>query len=362
MTGGKASGNEGSASERVRGSGVPERNGGVSIKSVAERAGVSIATVSRVINTPDLVAPETSRRVQAAIAEVGYRPNLFAKGLLTRRSRVIGVSLPDIHGQFYSDLMRSADERACELGYHLLVSSNAHRPDVGPESSFALDLADGLIVMLTESSRADLDAIARLSLPTVVIGADKPGLGLETITIDNASGVREAVEHLLAGTPAERCCFVGGHRGNIDSDERCAAFIETLRAHGHEPSVEQVALGEYGFDWGWEWATAALNAERLRGSAVLTANDEIAIGVASAARDAGLLIPRDVRLVGFDDSALCRFMRPPLSSVRVPIDEIGQEAVNALVRRLENPKSTPRRACLQTALVVRESSAVGRTR
>lgn len=360
MTDHKASPNDGTSPERSRIG--PERNGGVSIKNVAERAGVSIATVSRVINSPDLVAPETSRRVQAAIAEVGYRPNLFAKGLLTRRSRVIGVSLPDIHGQFYSDLMRSADERACELGYHLLVSSNAHRPDVGPESSFALDLADGLIVMLTESSRADLEAVAKLRIPTVVIGADKPGLGLETITVDNASGAREASEHLLSGTPANQCYFVGGHRGNIDSDERCAAFAQALRAHGHEPTEDQVALGEYGFDWGWEWATRALNAERLRGAAVLTANDEIAIGVASAARDAGLLIPRDVRLVGFDDSALCRFMRPPLSSVRVPIDEIGQEAVNALVRRLENPASTPRRACLQTSLITRESSsfAVGR--
>lgn len=351
-----ASPNDPPSSERTRT--APERNGGASIRSVAERAGVSIATVSRVLNSPELVAPETSRRVQAAIAEIGYRPNLFAKGLLTRRSRVIGVSLPDIHGQFYSDLMRSADARACELGYHLLVSSNAHRPDVGPENSFALDLVDGLIVMLTESSRADLEAIAHLKLPTVVIGADKPGLGLETITVDNATGAREATRHLLAGTAAHQCYFVGGHPGNIDSDERCAAFVQTLRDAGHEPTEQQVALGEYGFDWGWEWAVRALHEERLRGAAVLTANDEIAIGVASAARDAGLQIPHDLRLVGFDDSALCRFMRPPLSSVRVPIDEVGQEAVDALIRRLEKPKTTPRRACLQTSLIIRESSSI----
>jgi len=336
------------------------RSGAVSIRSVAERAGVSIATVSRVLNTPHQVSTSTADRVRKAIGELEYRPNLFAKGLLTKRSRVIGVSLPDIHGEFYSELMCALDDRACELGYHLLVSSNAHRVDTRPENGFALDLVDGLIVMLTERSGVDLDAIGRLQHPAVVIGVDEPGLDVETITVDNRMGARKATEHLLESTPADRCYFVGAHRGNIDSDERLAAFCEALRKSGHEPRGDQIARSEFSFDWGWEWAESMMDEDRLEGIAVFAANDEIAIGIANAARDRGVEIPDSMRLVGFDDSRLCSLLRPKLSSVRMPVREIGQAAIEAIIRRIEEPESTPRHSRLATSFVPRESSGKSR--
>ncbi len=339
------------------GQGSP-RASGVSIRNVAEHSGVSIATVSRALNTPEMVSPETVKRVRRSVDELGYRPNLFAKGLLTRRSRVIGVSLPDIHGLFFSELMRSADDRACELGYHLLVSSNAHRADENPAGGFALDLADGLIVMLTERTRVDLDGIAALDLPTVVVGVDRPGVPVDTISFDNVTGALGAVAHLLEGTPAQRCFFAGGHQGNIDSDERSAAFAEALRRDGHEPTPDQISYGEYSFDWGWNWATRMIQKGLLPGAAVLAANDEIAIGVANAARDYGLSIPGDLRIVGFDDSSFCGCVRPKLSSVHLPVDELGREAVDALVRRLEQPDASPRHSRLATSLVVRDSSRI----
>lgn len=335
------------------------RDGTVSIRSVAERSGVSIATVSRVLNTPNMVSAPTAKRVREAIDDLGYRPNLFAKGLLTKRSRVIGVSLPDIHGEFYSQLMWALDDRACELGYHLLVSSNAHRPDRAPATGFALDLADGLIVMLTERSGVDLDAIGRLHSPVVVIGVDEPGVAVETITCDNTTGSRRAVEHLLEGTPPDRCYFVGTHRGNIDSDERRAAFVAVLERAGHDPRADQLAHGDFSFDWGWDWARSMIEAGRLRGSAVFAANDEIAIGIASAARDSGVSIPEELRLVGFDDSRLCSLLRPRLSSVRMPVTDMGRAAVEALIRRLEKPESPPQHSRLATTLVLRESSRSG---
>lgn len=328
----------------------------VSIRNVAERSGVSIATVSRVLNSPNLVSAPTAKRVREAIDDLGYRPNLFAKGLLTRRSRVIGVSLPDIHGEFYSALMWALDSRACELGYHLLVSSNAHRTASRPTNGFALDLVDGMIIMLTERSAVDFDAIGRLSDPVVVIGVDEPGLAVETITCDNTTGARRATEHLLDGTPAGRCYFVGTHEGNIDSDERCAAFVSALRAAGHEPRADQLAFGEFSFDWGWDWARAMIGAGKLRDAAVFAANDEIAIGIANAARDSGLVIPDSLRLIGFDDSRLCSLLRPRLSSVRMPVADMGRAAVDALVRRLDEPDRSPHHARLVTTLVLRESS------
>jgi LacI family transcriptional regulator, galactose operon repressor len=319
---------------------------------------VSIATVSRVLNSPDKVSSVTAERVREAVRDLEYRPNLFAKGLLTKRSRIIGVSLPDIHGEFYSELMCALDDRACELGYHLLVSSNAHRKDSGPDTGFAMDLADGLIVMLTERSGVDLDGISRLNHPAVVIGVDEPGLDVETITVDNRMGARKATENLLEGTPPDRCYFVGAHRGNIDSDERLAAFCEALQSRGHEPAAEQIARHEFSFDWGWDWAQSMLDENRLEGTAVFAANDEIGIGIANAARDRGLDLPSDFRIVGFDDSRLCSLIRPRLSSVRMPVREIGYAAIEAIIRRIEQPESTPRHSRLATTFVPRESSQI----
>ncbi len=332
------------------------QTGAVSIRSVAERAGVSIATVSRVLNTPDKVSATTADRVRAAVDALDYRPNLLAKGLLTKRSRVIGVSLPDIHGEFYSELMGALDDRACELGYHLLVSSNAHRKANRPENGFALDLVDGLIVMLTERSGVDLDGISKLRHPAVVIGVDEPGLDVETIIVDNQLGARKATEHLLDGTPPDRCYFVGAHRGNIDSDERLAAFCAALRSRGHEPTADQIARHEFSFDWGWDWAQSMLDEDQLEGAAVFAANDEIAIGIANAARDRGLELPESLRLVGFDDSRLCSLLRPRLSSVRMPVKEIGYAAIEAIIRRIEEPDSAPRHSRLAANFVQRESS------
>lgn len=338
-----------------------KRGRSVSIRSVAERSGVSIATVSRVLNNPDMVSPATAERVQTAVRDLGYRPNRFAKSLLSNRSRVLGVSLPDIHGEFYAELMHAADRRARELGYHLLVSAGAHNQAEEPGSGFAIDIVDGLVVMLTEQSRSDLDAIGELDLPVAVIGCDRPGATIETITYDNILGAAQATEHLLSGTPADRCYFVGTHRGNLDSDDRCRAFIDTLRAHGHEPRADQTAYGEFSFEWGWDWAMARLGDGTLSGSAVFAANDEIAIGIANAARDGGLQTPGNLRVVGFDDSRICSLLRPELSSVRVPIGDLGAEAIDALVGQIENPDREPKHTRLATRLVIRDSSRTGET-
>lgn len=334
------------------------RTGSVSIRSVAERAGVSIATVSRVLNTPHQVSSGTAERVRNAIKALDYRPNLFAKGLLTNRSRVIGVSLPDIHGEFYSALMFAMDNRACDLGYHLLVSSNAHREEGKRGNGFALDLVDGMIVMLTERSDVDIEGIGRLDHPTAVIGVDEPGLDVETIIVDNRSGAREATEHLLAYTPADRCYFVGARAGNIDSDERLAAFTEALLGSGHELREDQVTQNEFSFDTGWQWAESMFEGGSLNNAAVFAANDEIAIGIANAARDRGVDLPRSLRLVGFDDSRLCSLLRPRLSSVKMPVREIGHAAIEAVIRRIEDPKSAPRHSRLATSFVRRESSGL----
>lgn len=332
-----------------------------SIQDVAHAAEVSIATVSRVLNTPAVVSGETSRRVLEAIDKLGYVPNPFAKGLITRSSRVLGLALPDLHGEFYSGLLRGADEAARAAGYHLLVSSEARGNGGRGARELGAGLVDGLAMMVTEPDAALIREARQTRLPLVVVDAqlDETGEdpGLDCVLVDNASGTIQATEHLLASTPPDEVYFVGGPASNFDTARRAEAFIGVLTARGHTAKPHQTAFGEYSPAWGAKWMEQSISrgARRL---GVLAANDEIALGVLQASMDAGLRVPQDVRIVGFDDTRLAQIVRPHLSSVRVPILEIGAAAVRGLIARIESPDAPPSTVTLKTELVVRESSAI----
>lgn len=331
----------------------------VSIKDVAQRAGVSIATVSRALNSPGMVAEATARKVRDAVRDLGYRPNMFAKGLVTQQSRIIGISLPALHGEFYSELMRAADARAAELGYHLLVSSEAGG-FTGLTPGGPSGMIDGLVMMITERSHIDLlKKSAGLGLPITVLGAADAleDLKLDSVWFDNSVGTRDAVEHLLETTDVRDVVYVGGAESNLDSHDRREVFVRTMRDHGHKPTPEQLFSLEFSFEAGQAWATRQIAADRLRGAAVLAGNDDLAVGIVDAALDAGLEIPRDLRVVGHDDSRLCRLIRPTLSSVHVPLAEVGRVAVEIMTERLLNRDRKPSRVRLGTALIQRNTSS-----
>ncbi|MBL8745212.1 MAG: LacI family DNA-binding transcriptional regulator [Phycisphaerae bacterium] len=331
----------------------------VSIEDVASAASVSTATVSRVLNNPGLVASATAKRVQAAIDELEYRPNILAKGLSTRKTGVLGIALPDIFGEFYSELLRGADSEARASGYHLLVSSEARIGDGGhAESTLAFGLIDGLAVMITEPDARILPEAARSKVPVVVLDAETQGQRFDSVVVDNAVGTREAVHHLLESVGPAECLFVGGPRENFDTASRAAAFTAALAERGHRVRAEQLSFGTYTAEWGLKWATERL-ASRGTGRScfgVLAGNDEIAYGVMQACQDAGVSIPGELRLIGCDDSRLASLVRPRLSSVRVPAAEIGAAAVRLLVRRVKEPNAAPTHLTLPTKLVIRESS------
>lgn len=333
-----------------------------SIEDVALAAAVSTATVSRVLNNPALVAPETTRRVQQAIDALEYRPNILAKGLSTRKTQVLGIALPDIFGEFYSELLRGADLEARRAMYHLLVSSEARMRNGDPQDgALAFGLIDGLAVMITEPDKRILPEAARASVPLVVLDAEPQGQRYDSVVVDNAAGTREALQHLLESVGPEHCCFVGGPKENFDTVQRASAFRAALAERGHRVRPEQVSFGAYTTDWGQRWASARLAAQSCadRCCGVLAGNDEIAYGIMVACQDAGVAIPREMRLIGFDDSRLASLVRPRLSSVRVPAAEIGAAAIRLLVARIKSPDLAPTHLSLPTKLVIRESS-VGR--
>lgn len=350
---------EGGERAALGGVGNGKPRAAVSIEDVARQAQVSIATVSRVVNNPKLVSPKTAEKVQAVIDRLGYVPNAFAQGLSKRTSKVLGIALPDIYGEFYSELLRGADAAAAVAGYHLLVSSEAHgQRERQRPNSLAFGLIDGIALMLAEPNE-DLWAQARESVvPTVVLDTDVEEHGLDSVLVDNAGGTRQAVEHLLQGGDAGRTYFVGGPQTNYDSQARARAFQATLRQHGYANGHDQVSFGAYALDFGRVWAQRMHAQGRLKGAAVLAANDEIALGVMQTAQEHGLHVPRDVRVVGFDDTRLAQLVRPALSSVHVPMAEVGAAAIRLLVRRIDQRDAAAECVRLPTDLVVRESSRV----
>ncbi|MEX2219195.1 MAG: LacI family DNA-binding transcriptional regulator [Phycisphaerales bacterium] len=324
---------------------------------VATAAGVSTATVSRILNAPKLVAPATATRVMRVIKRLGYRPNRFAQGLMTRRSRVLGIVLPDMHGEFYSELLRGANARARRSSYHLLVTADGaadHGPD--PIATAPFGLIDGLALMLTEPNEHLWKEARQSGLPMVVLDADLDAEGVDSVLIDNTSGAGEAIAHLLSSVPASRCYFVGGPRDNFDTGQRAATFTRALRGARHRPRPDQTAYGTYSPQWGRTWGAGMLERAGTGVIGVMAADDEIALGVLDALLAAGRSVPDDARIVGFNDSRLASLLRPALSSVRVPLAEVGAAAVEALINRIQHPESPVVRKTMPTQLMVRESS------
>lgn len=328
---------------------------------VAQAAGVSTATVSRVLNTPDRVAAETAGRVQRAIAKLGYRPNVFAQGLMTRKSRLLGLLLPDIHGEFYSELLRGADAEARKLQYHLLVGSEERTGESAMLTGTVAGFLGGVAIMLAEPNEELAKEARAANLPLVVIDDGFEGARVDRVQVDNRVGTREAVEHLLASVPASRCYFVGGPHGNYDTADRAKAFVETLHSHGLKGDLsDRQSFGDYSVEWGHRAGEELLRQHAKGGPlGVLAADDEIAYGVMLAAHDMDIDVPGQLRLVGFDDTRVATLVRPQLSSVRVPMSEVGAAAVRLLVERINDPGRIGQTLKLPTRLMVRGSSWAG---
>ncbi len=329
----------------------------VSMRQVAAAAGVSIATVSRVLNNPSTVSKETAARVQDVIARLGYAPNPLAQLFGAGESHLLGLALPILHGEFYTNLFRGADMEATRLGYHLIVTTITTRPDASKRDSvLGTGIIDGMAVVIVDAEDPIIPDVVASKIPTVIIDADLSSQGLDSVGIDNATGAREAIDHLLRWVEPARCYFVGGPRQNWDTMHRARAFEAALAEHGWKVKPDQVSCGEYSAQWGREWALRAIQRGWLQKAAVLAGNDDIACGIMRAAEDARVYVPDQLRIVGFDNTRMAELVRPKLSSIALPMEQLGIEAVRTLVDRIDHPHTPPRCMRLPTKLIVRESS------
>lgn len=328
----------------------------VSIQDVAAKANVSISTVSRVLNRRNIVNEETRKRVESAISDLGYTPNVFARGLMLRRSHILGLVLPDLHGEFYSEIIRGANLRARELGYKLMISSAAAKDDGSELMAAVADngIVDGLVVMISEINTRIRESLKKVNIPLVVLDGDVSGVKHDSVVIDQRTGTVAMLRHLVQQCGIRRIVFVGGPMTNIDTIERLSAFREVTSEFGLQVGDDVHHL-DYQYDTAFELGVKRVLEWAGQEAAVFAANDEMAAGFIDAALAAGLSVPDDLSVVGFDDTRIASMTRPRLTTVHVPMSSMGASAIDLLCQRFDDPTRRSTKLVLKSELIVRES-------
>jgi LacI family transcriptional regulator len=288
---------------------------------------------------------------------LGYVANRQARGLAGGRSKMIGLLVHELGSSYFTQVIRGIDIAVAAIGYDLVLYTSHAR--VETEARHALELAtgpvDGVIFVLAVDPSQYVETLRRRSMPFVMLDHSKELAGTTLVAAANRSGAREAIDHLI-GLGHRRIGFITGKTGVDSARERLSGYHDALRAAGIAYDSALVVSGDFLERRGYE-ATQELLALKPRPTAIFTSADTAAFGAIKAIRDAGLSVPRDVSVLGFDDIPEASLVMPQLTTVRQPLREMGATAVRLLQRLMEEPQTTPRRTELATELVVRGSTA-----
>ncbi|MCS7283430.1 MAG: LacI family DNA-binding transcriptional regulator [Anaerolineae bacterium] len=338
------------------------RGNSVTIREVARRAGVSIATVSYVLNESAPISEETRARVLAAAAELGYRPSALARGLRARQSHTIGYSWHHVPRDRWHPILDpflySIAQAAEAEGYHILTF--AQPADGDPWRPYQELMLTGRVdgFILSETNRDDprIRYLLDHNFPFVAFGRANEEWDFPYVDVDNAAGTRMAVEHLTA-LGHWRIAVIAWPEDSLTGSYRLQGYLEGMAAAGLSVDPEWIVRTEHSEAAGRQamQALLALPPDR-RPTAVVTMSDLMAIGAMNALYEAGLQPGRDVSIVGFDDVPMAQYLRPPLTTLRQPIAEVGAKVVEMLLRLIRGEPLPERRVLLMPRLIVRESS------
>ncbi|CAM2161084.1 LacI family DNA-binding transcriptional regulator [Paraburkholderia tropica] len=336
---------------------------GGSIAAVARRVGVSVATVSRVLNGHTNVRPATRARVLAEVETSGYRVNELARNLRTAESRLLLTMVPDFGNPFYAEIVRGIDSVARQHGYFMLLCDTG--ADAGRERSY-FDLlrrhrADGAICLDPATvQQANRAAAHEPALPWVACCEFDPAAGVPYVGIDNFGAARDAVRHLIA-RGRRRIALINSDDHYLYAQQRRDGYLAALAEAGIEArEAWRVNLNCLDYDAGAQ-AAAALMAQRggaraAKPDAIFAVSDTLAVGVVNGLRGSGWAVPDDVAVVGFDDIALAAQIDPPLTTIAQPMRELGETAARLLLKRLADPRASVPGVLLPHRLVVRRSA------
>lgn len=328
------------------------------MRDVAERAGVSIRTVSRVVNESGELADDTRRRVLAAIEELGYRPSRLARALVTQQSYTIGLLMPDINNPFFSEVARGVVDAAEQRGYSVFLANTD--TDGGKELRALQKLADhavdGAILFPTPGNEPALEEFATNYGPIVAINdytlaEDHPCVTCILTSLDK--GAKIAVDHLVSRGHRAIAMLSDVHEPNLLP--RARGYREALRAHGLPVRDDWILRGPPVIETGYQAARRLFRAHP-EVTGLFCYNDLLAIGALRACREAGRSIPDSCGIVGFDDIRLASLVSPTLTTIHIDKYQLGQEAVGRLLETLTCPDAPTQTICLDVSLIVREST------
>lgn len=321
------------------------------VHEVAKRTGVSIATVSRVVNGVGQVAPETRQRVQAAIVELRYRPNYVGRALAVRRYAALGIVFPGLAGPYYADVIQgfeaeavAANQGVMIFGTHLLKQSEEQVLDMAQR-------VDGIAIMGGTISDKTVQTLVEENIPVVLL-ARRQIEGIATVCVDNYHSTLALTLHLIEIHNYERISFIGNPTGSPDVTERWDGFVEACRRAGRDPG-QPVRVGLQQAD-GLLAATRLLDTDAPP-QAMVCANDGIALGVYGAAAARGVPIPKQLAVTGWDDTAMATLISPPLTTVRQPIRELGTKTAQLLLKSIQGELDAAPEIVLPTELMIRAS-------
>jgi len=329
------------------------------IQDVARLAGVSTATVSRALANPERVSPEARARVSEAIAEIGYVPNPAARTLRSQKSRMVLVVLPNLDNIFFSKILRGIEEALFEAGYGMIIGDLDGSPD--KEAHFAAFASagqvDGALLLnghLFGQTRDGKGPAMKTNVPLVALCEAIPGADIPQIEVDNRAAARRMTQYLVS-IGHRRIAYVCGPADNVLERERFRGYRDGLREEGIAFDPALVLPGDYTLDAGTA-AGHAIAGQRTRPTAVFCSNDEMAMGLMRSLVSAGIRVPEDISVAGFDDIEFAAMAEPSLTTIRQPRRELGRTGAHVLVDVLQG-RPAPPRVRLKTELVVRASTA-----
>jgi len=350
-----------SANDNVHKTGLllHKMNKHITINQVADEAGVSIQTVSRVINDRYDVSAETRQRVQEAITRLGYQPNAIARGLASRRSRTLGIVAYDFTDFFFTQVVTGAEQEARAQNYFFMLgSTNCGQGDEPKYLRLLTERHVEGVLFARAGSHNDnqhLQNLQKTGVPVVTTGYYLPDASFTVIDINNTQGGSKAVDFLIQNGHRQIAMITGPEQIKSVYD-RSNGYRQALERAGILYDPDLVVEGNWLHRSGYQ-AMNDLLAAGKKFSAVFTQNDRMAIGAISALSQAGLHVPEDISIVGYDDVPEAEFASTPLTTVRQPMEEVGQIATRLLINHINNPDAAPTQILLDTELIIRSSVA-----
>lgn len=326
----------------------------MTMKEIARLANVSSATVSKILNGKDQHISETTRkRVLEIVEREGYIPNAVAKSLKIKKTKTLGIIIPDVTNQFFSELARGIEDAAEKEGYSVILCNSDNK--IKKEERYLQVLQEKMVdgIILTASEQGLTRSLERRNTPMVLLDRDiLLDRKIGRIIVDNLEGAYLATSHLL-DKGSKEIAFISSRNTGRSSGERLEGYKKALKERGIKLREDLIFLGEYSIDTGYKGTLEILEKTKIDG--ICCGNDLIAIGAINALTKKGIQIPKDIRIVGFDDIQMAQYVNPPLTTIRQPIREMGEEAVKMLIAIIEK-KSKGEVKVLKTKLVERRTS------